>query len=210
MLRDLRAGKTEDSLVDHDSSFYERSHEAPEFDEIPREEPKVDTDFKSGAVRSADANHLRFDLIHPIAWLALARVHGEGAIKYGDCNWERGMPCTDILNHVLRHYCMYLAGDRSEPHLEHAAWGAMNMIVSATLWPDLNTPYLRGPGCTLSPAMVGRQEEGDAERRAKRAAGLFDKLGEWKLDELPEVVRILQQLNEVVDHQDGVASSSHS
>lgn len=150
-----------------------------------------DTDFSTGAVRSADANELRFDLIHPIAKIALARVYAEGAEKYGDCNWERGMPLHDLYNHVDRHYTLYMAGDRSEPHLEHAAWGALAMVVSSVMWPELNEGHLRGPRCKLTEAMLKRQEEGDAERKRKRQAGLFDNLSKWTLAGVSAVKQVL-------------------
>ena len=153
--------------------------------------PQPDANFETGAVRSADANNLRFDLIHPIAKIALARVYAEGAEKYGDCNWERGMPIHDLYNHVDRHYTLYFAGDRSEPHLEHAAWGALAIVVSSVLWPELNEAHLRGPGCTLTPAMLAHQEAGDPERARKRKAGLFEGLASWSLSKVKEVANIL-------------------
>lgn len=103
--------------------------------------------FTTGAVRSSDAEGARYDLISPIGLEAVARTCAEGAAKYSDYNWERGMPVHDLLNHAIRHIYRYLAGDRSEPHLPHAAWGLMAAIHSETLWPDLNRDTLRGPGC---------------------------------------------------------------
>jgi hypothetical protein len=104
--------------------------------------------FETGAVRSSEAEDTRYDLISPIGLEAVARTCAEGAAKYGDYNWERGMPVHDLLNHALRHINRYLAGDRSEPHLPHAAWGLLAAIHSDELWPDLNRDTLRGPGCT--------------------------------------------------------------
>ena len=103
--------------------------------------------FATGAVRSGDAEGTRYDLISPIGLEAVARTCAEGAAKYSDFNWERGMPVHDLLNHAIRHIYRYLAGDRSEPHLPHAAWGLMAAIHSEALWPDLNRDTLRGPGC---------------------------------------------------------------
>ena len=115
--------------------------------------------FDTGAVRSKDAESTRFDLISPIALEALAATYAEGSAKYGDANWERGMPVHDLLNHAIRHIYIYLSGDRSEPHLPHAAWGIMAAIHSDKLWPHLNAGHLRGPGCTLTPAILARLEE---------------------------------------------------
>lgn len=103
--------------------------------------------FATGAVRSSDAEATRYDLISPIGLEAVARACAEGASRYGDYNWEAGMPAHDLLNHALRHVYRYLSGDRSEDHLGHAAWGLLAAIHSEALWPELNDKTLRGPGC---------------------------------------------------------------
>jgi hypothetical protein len=103
--------------------------------------------FATGAVRSSDAEATRYDLVSPIGLEAVARACAEGAAKYGDYNWEAGMPVSDLLNHALRHVYRYLAGDRSEDHLGHAAWGMLAAIHSEAVWPELNSGTLRGPGC---------------------------------------------------------------
>jgi hypothetical protein len=111
-------------------------------------------EFATGAVRSSDAEATRYDLISPIGLEAVARTCAEGAARYGDWNWEKGMPVHDLLNHAIRHVYLYLAGDRSEPHLPHAAWGLLAAIHSDELWPELNRGTLRGPGCKC-PADAG-------------------------------------------------------
>lgn len=103
--------------------------------------------FQTGAVRSSDAEATRYDLISPIGLEAVARACAEGAAKYGDFNWEAGMPVHDLLNHALRHVYRYLAGDRSEDHLGHAAWGMLAAIHSEAVWPELNEGTLRQAGC---------------------------------------------------------------
>jgi hypothetical protein len=105
--------------------------------------------FGTGAVRSKDADDVRYDLISPIAMEELARTYAEGAIKYGPFNCEKGFPAHDLLNHGLRHIFKFLAGDRSEPHLPHALWNVGMAIHSLALWPHLNVGTLRGEGCTL-------------------------------------------------------------
>lgn len=103
--------------------------------------------FQGGARRSADAEAVRYDLISPIALEALARTYAEGAAKYGDFNWENGMPAHDLLNHALRHIYLFLSGDRSEEHLSHAMWNVGAAIHSMAIWPDINNGTLRAEGC---------------------------------------------------------------
>lgn len=104
------------------------------------------TTFATGAVRSDDCAKVRFDLISPIGLRRLAETYAEGSVKYGDYNWEKGMPINDLLNHVSTHVNQFLSGDRSEDHLAHAAWGLFSAMHSEEQWPELNQ-NLRSPGC---------------------------------------------------------------
>jgi hypothetical protein len=108
--------------------------------------------FDTGAVRSADRDAERWDLISPIGLKALARTYAEGAAKFGPANWENGMPVTDLLNHGIAHIFAFLSGDRAEDHLGHAAWNILGAIHSLEKWPELNQGLLRGPGCECPPA----------------------------------------------------------
>lgn len=111
--------------------------------------------FGTGAVRSDTVESFRYDLVSPIGLREVARACAEGAEKYDDFNWEKGMPVHDLLNHAIAHIYQFLAGDRSEPHLGHAAWNLLAAIHSHELWPHLNEGMLRGANCrpptTLTP-----------------------------------------------------------
>jgi hypothetical protein len=109
-------------------------------------------EYDTGAVRSADCDQVRYDLITPIGLRALAKTYAEGAEKFGACNWENGMPVTDLLNHAIAHIYNFLSGDRKEDHLAHAAWNVLGAIHSLEQWPDINKDLLRGPGCATPPA----------------------------------------------------------
>lgn len=102
--------------------------------------------FDSGAVRSADCANVRYDLITPIGLRRVAEAYAEGSEKYGDYNWEKGMPIAEMLNHAVAHIYNYLAGDRSEDHLGHAAWNLMAACHSEEMWPEIND-NLRESGC---------------------------------------------------------------
>jgi hypothetical protein len=151
-----------------------------------------DNAFKSGAVRSADANHLDFGSLPLVGLIGVARTAAEGASKYGAHNYMLGMPAHDMLNHAMRHIVMFRLGDRSEPHLEHAAWNVMAAIQSLALDPALNAPHLLGPGATIGPEMRAALAEDAPILAAKRKAGEADP-GNWKLTEIPEIKRILDQ-----------------
>ncbi len=103
--------------------------------------------FGTGAIRSDTFEEFRYDLVSPIGLREVARACAEGAAKYGDWNWEKGMPAHDLLNHAIAHIYGFLSGDRSEPHLGHAAWNLLAAIHSHELWPHLNDGTLRDYGC---------------------------------------------------------------
>jgi hypothetical protein len=93
--------------------------------------------FASGAVRSADADGERWDLITPIGLRRLAETCAEGAKKYGECNWQKGIPASDLLNHAIRHIYLYLDGDDSEDHLAHAAWNILGVCHFEETMPEM-------------------------------------------------------------------------
>jgi hypothetical protein len=123
--------------------------------------------FETGAVRGTDTSELRFDLISPIALIAVARTCGEGSIKYGDFNWEKGIPVNNLLNHAIRHIYLYLSGDRNEAHLAHATWNLMAAIHTEVTHPEINK-NLRSSGCIppefLTPCTVGRDKPWDVKQ----------------------------------------------
>lgn len=118
-------------------------------------------EFSTGAVRSADRNDERWDLISPIGLRALAKTYAEGANKRGANNWENGMPAHDLLNHAIAHIYLFLGGDRTEDHLGHAAWNVLGAIHSLEVWPHLNDGTLRGPGCSCPKNAKVKKEPGE-------------------------------------------------
>jgi hypothetical protein len=150
-----------------------------------------DSNFSTGAVRSADANSLDFISISPIAMIALAKTCQEGATKYGAHNYELGMDTLDALNHVHRHLQMWQAGDRSEPHLPHAMWGLMAAIHFDTLHPEQSLARRRGPGCTVTPEMAAHLAATYDDRAERRKAGVFASIGQWTVRGIAEIQSII-------------------
>jgi hypothetical protein len=87
-----------------------------------------------------------------------AMACAEGAKKYGDYNWEKGMPVSDMLNHGIRHLYMWLNGDRSEDHLGHAMWNVAGAIHSYHTWPELNQNLRKEYGVAESPSYDGKPQ----------------------------------------------------
>lgn len=103
------------------------------------------TRFATGAVRGPQTSIARYDLISPIALKAVAETYGEGSLKYGDSNWQKGIGSKNLLNHALTHIQQYQIGDTSEPHLAHAIWNLMTIIHFQATRPELiELPYAPG------------------------------------------------------------------
>lgn len=82
-------------------------------------------EFETGAVRDMQVGKGRCDLLPPLAILRLARHFEEGAKKYGERNWEKGIPINSFIDSSLRHIFKYMAGEDDEDHLVAAAWNLM-------------------------------------------------------------------------------------
>lgn len=95
------------------------------------------TVFPTGAVRSTDTDNVRFDLITPIGLRRLAETCAEGAKKYGDFNWQKGIPASEMLNHAIRHVYLWLEGDSEEDHLAHAAWNILGVCHFEEVLPEM-------------------------------------------------------------------------
>lgn len=46
----------------------------------------------------------------------------EGAKKYGENNWQKGLPVNCYLDSAIRHYLKYRRGDRDEDHARAFCW----------------------------------------------------------------------------------------
>ena len=65
------------------------------------------TQFESGAVRDMHDGKGRCDLLPMCVLLRLARHYENGCKKYGDRNWEKGIPAHSFADSALRHLFIY-------------------------------------------------------------------------------------------------------
>lgn len=82
----------------------------------------------TGAVRDRAKGKGRYDLLSFIGIHRVAVHYENGARKYKDRNWEKGMPLSWFIDSGLRHYFAYLSGDRSEDHMAAVAWNALGYM----------------------------------------------------------------------------------
>lgn len=74
---------------------------------------------------SGESVHNKLYPLEEYRWnlvLELAKHFEEGAKKYGDRNWEKGIPCDRYIDSAVRHYCKWRAGWDDEPHDRAFIW----------------------------------------------------------------------------------------
>jgi hypothetical protein len=85
-------------------------------------------EFETGAVRDTGTGKGRFDLLPSYAITRVAQHFENGAVKYADENWRKGIPLRRYLDSALRHLFKFLEGQRDEDHAAAAAWNILALI----------------------------------------------------------------------------------
>jgi hypothetical protein len=85
-------------------------------------------DFSTGSKRDTRIGKGRFDLISPIAEERLAKHYENGAVKYGDRNWEKGQPLSRYLDSAKRHMNKLIQGYKDEDHAIAIVWNVMAFV----------------------------------------------------------------------------------
>ena len=60
--------------------------------------------------------------------LEAARQMEDGAAKYGERNWEKGIPTHSYVDSAVRHYLKWRRGDGDEPHDRAFCWNVLCLI----------------------------------------------------------------------------------
>lgn len=61
-------------------------------------------------------------------FLEVSKHFEEGAKKYGENNWQKGLPIHCCINSAVRHYLKWLRGDTDEPHDRAFIWNVLCCI----------------------------------------------------------------------------------
>lgn len=128
-VRDLREGKGRCDLMPLEVA----ANWISEYDD--------DTDGVLWSIRefqkSRSTSHLYSALVHfdekhwdnPYTMLLeVARQFEDGAKKYGESNWQKGIPVYCYIDSAVRHYLKWLRGDDDEPHDRAFVWNLMCCI----------------------------------------------------------------------------------
>lgn len=68
-------------------------------------------------------------------FLEVAIHFEEGARKYGEYNWQKGINTSRYISSAVRHYLKWLRGDKDEPHERAFVWN-----IVCCIWTSENRP----------------------------------------------------------------------
>lgn len=71
------------------------------------------------------------------AMIEVSKHYAEGAKKYQERNWEKGIDLHCFIDSGVRHYLKFLRGDTDEPHDRAFLWNILGAI-----WTHKNKPEL--------------------------------------------------------------------
>ena len=71
-------------------------------------------------------------------FLEVAKHFEDGAKKYGEHNWQKGIPTHCYIDSAIRHYLKWLRGDKDEPHDRAFVWNIICCIWTCKHKPELN------------------------------------------------------------------------
>lgn len=71
-------------------------------------------------------------------FLEVSKHFEDGAKKYGENNWQKGIPVHCYIDSAVRHYLKFLRGDKDEPHDRAFVWNLMCCIWTCEHKPELN------------------------------------------------------------------------
>lgn len=138
-VRDMREGKgrcdlvplevaasvingTNGAILDHIARFQETGATAELYLALAKFSKTYD-DGKTKASFEDIENQRRSTML-----LEVAKHFEEGAKKYGESNWRRGIPTYCYIDSAVRHYLKWIRGDNDEPHDRAFVWNLMCCI----------------------------------------------------------------------------------
>lgn len=70
--------------------------------------------------------------------LEVSKHFEEGAKKYGENNWQKGIPTHCYIDSAVRHYLKWLRGDDDEPHDRAFVWNLLCCIWTCEHIPEMD------------------------------------------------------------------------
>jgi hypothetical protein len=94
-------------------------------------------EFETGAVRDIGFGKGRMDLLPMCALIRVAQHMEKGAVKYGERNFEKGLPIHSFMDSALRHIAYYMDGATDEDHLCAATWNLLCAMYTEEKKPEM-------------------------------------------------------------------------
>ncbi|NCC85265.1 MAG: hypothetical protein EOM03_14230 [Clostridia bacterium] len=115
----------------------------------------------------------QFDGKIETAMLEVSVQYEDGARKYADRNWEKGIPVHCFIDSGVRHYLKVLRGDTDEPHDRAFVWNMLGAIWTHEHHPELiDLPFAK------------KDEEAKPAPNSKYATGPWNLADQAKLESL--------------------------
>ena len=82
-------------------------------------------------------------------FLEVSKHFEEGCKKYGENNWQKGIPTHCYIDSAVRHYLKWLRDDDDEPHDRAFCWNIICCIWTCINKPELNDYMKDNPSAAL-------------------------------------------------------------
>lgn len=81
---------------------------------------------------------IRFDGSAETMFLEVSKHFANGAKKYAENNWRKGIPVKSYIDSAVRHYLKFKRGDEDEPHDLAFVWNLLCAVWTCKHKPELN------------------------------------------------------------------------
>lgn len=81
--------------------------------------------FETGAQRDTGDGKLRMSLLPQQELMRVMKRYLDGAEKYGENNWVKGMPLSVYYDSAMRHLMEWWSGDDNEDHAAAVVWNML-------------------------------------------------------------------------------------
>jgi len=109
-------------------------------------------------------------------FLEVAKQYEDGARKYADRNWEKGIPVHVFIDSGVRHYLKFLRGDTDEPHDRAFIWNMLGAIWTHENKPELIDLPFAGKTTTSDDLDMGEESVDEPQEAVKgKYEGLSDR-----------------------------------
>lgn len=130
-VRDIQEGKGRCDLLPLDTVGQLLAN--PSFSYIHKFVVSGDPEYLFRALTCSGVYHDVYTMV-----LEVSKHFEAGCNKYGERNWEKGIPTHCYVDSAVRHYVKWLRGDTDEPHDRAFVWNILCCIWTCTHKPELN------------------------------------------------------------------------